>query len=358
MSALAEAPARHSVDYRRIVLIRTDRVGDLVLSTPAIASFRRSWPGAKIEAVVTAYAEPVMRHNPDVDAVHVIDAAASPSVNRASIRRIGSDADLVVALAPRTADYRLAAWTGAPRRIGYVYRRRYLSRLAARFWLTEHCISEADPDVADGRPDIPVAHEVLQVQSLVTLAGGQRLTDGLVLRTSESERAFARERVAVGSIALNLSPRWFLPNFGFDAVRSLVQRLSSQQRDLIVTYGSDVEDAAARLRDAVRAPRVVWLGGLELLEWAATLACCDAVVTVDTGATHVASAMGVPVVVVYEFEYYRLSSQEWAPWKVPSASLSKPPMSDRRAEAPDAGVAVLIDDIVEAANALAGERRR
>jgi ADP-heptose:LPS heptosyltransferase len=358
MSAQADAGAPHATAYRKIVLIRTDRVGDLVLSTPAIASFRRSWPGARIGAVVTDYTEPVMRHNPDVDAVHVIETAAPHAAKRACIRRIGADADLVVALAPRTADYRLAAWTRAPRRIGYVYRRRYLSRLAARFWLTEHCISEADPDVADGRPDIPVAHEVLQVQSLVTLAGGQVLTDGLVLRTSERERALARERVAVGSVALNLSPRWFLANFGFDAVRRLVQRLSSQRRDLVVTYGTDVEDAAARLRDAVRAPRVVWLGGLEFLEWAATLARCDVVVTVDTGATHVASAMGVPVVVVYEFEYYRLSSQEWAPWKVPSASLSKPPMSARRTTASDDGVDVLIDDIVEAANALADERRR
>ena len=53
--------------YKNIILIRTDRVGDLVLSTPAIASFRRSWPRAHITAVITGYTEPVLRHNPDVD---------------------------------------------------------------------------------------------------------------------------------------------------------------------------------------------------------------------------------------------------------------------------------------------------
>ena len=57
---------------KRIVIIRTDRVGDLVLSTPAIASLRRSWPEAKIEAIVTDYTEPVLRHSPDVDCVHIL----------------------------------------------------------------------------------------------------------------------------------------------------------------------------------------------------------------------------------------------------------------------------------------------
>lgn len=331
--------------YRRIVLIRTDRVGDLVLSTPAIASFRRSWPAAHIDAVVTDYTEPVMRHNPDVDGVHIIPKAATDADARRTIRSIAERADLVVALAPRTADYRLAWWTDAPRRIGYVYRRRYLSRFAARFMLTEHCISEADPAIADRRPDLPVAHEVQQVLALVRLAGGDVLTDELVLRAGEDDRGFAEAAVREGTIAVNLSPRWFLPNFGLDATTRLVRQLASQRRDVLVTYGSDVPDAAARLRDAVRAPNVTWLGELPLLRWAAALARCRSVVTVDTGATHVASAMSVPVVVVFEREYFRLSSQEWSPWRVPGALLCKPP--------PGASADVLIGDIIAAATSLA-----
>jgi ADP-heptose:LPS heptosyltransferase len=335
---------------RRIVLIRTDRVGDLVLSTPAIASFRRSWPEARIEAVVTDYTEPVMRHSPDVDRVHVIKKTTTPADAREFMRGLGSGADLVVALAPRTADYRLAAWTRAGKRLGYVYRRRYVSRLAARFMLTDFCISEADPAIADGRPEIPVAHEVQQVLALVRLAGGKVLTDELVLRVDDDDRAFAVNAAPAGAIAVNLSPRWFLPNFGLEATSSLVRQLASQRRDLLVTYGNDIPDAAARLRDAVRAPNVTWLGDLPLLRWAAVLAQCDVVVTVDTGATHVASAMGVPVVVVFEREYYRLSSQEWSPWRVPGALLCKPP--------PGGSVDVLVSDIIEAASALAEARRR
>jgi ADP-heptose:LPS heptosyltransferase len=334
--------------YRRILLIRTDRVGDLVLSTPAIASFRRSWPEARIEALVTDYTEPVMRYNPDVDAVHVLARSATGRASRVRARRLGVGADLVVALAPRTLDYRLAFATHSPRRIGYVYRRRYLSRAAAIFFLTDYCISEADPELADRYPDRPVAHEVQQVQALVSLAGGDSFTDELVLKVGDEDRAFAAAHAPWGAIALNLSPRWFLPNFGYEATLELIRRLAALRRDLVVTYGNDVPDAAARLRDAVHAPNVLWLGNLPLLQWAAALAQCDVVVTVDTGATHVASAVGTPVVVVFEREYYRLSSQEWAPWKVPNALLSKPP--------PRANANALIEDVVSATHVLAQAR--
>jgi ADP-heptose:LPS heptosyltransferase len=49
------APAAASPSFRKILLVRTDRVGDLVLTTPAIASFRRSWPDARIRLIVNEY---------------------------------------------------------------------------------------------------------------------------------------------------------------------------------------------------------------------------------------------------------------------------------------------------------------
>jgi ADP-heptose:LPS heptosyltransferase len=334
--------------YERILLIRTDRLGDLVLSTPAIASFRRSWPQARVEALVSDYGEPLLRYNKDIDALHVLPRSATRDQARDLARRLGEGVDLTVALAPRTADYRLALWSRAPRRIGYVYRRRYLSRLAARVMLTEHCISEADPDLADRYPDRPVAHEVHQVLTLVTLAGGEVLTDDLTLEIGPDAAAFARARVPAGAVGLNLAPRWFEGDFGHDTTIELIERLAAEHPDVLVTYGNDVLDAALRLREAARARNVKWLGGAEALHWAAALGRCSAVVTVDCGAVHVAAAMRVPVVGVYEWRYFRLSSQEWSPWRVPSVVLCKPP--------PGASPEPLLEDILAGVRALLATR--
>jgi ADP-heptose:LPS heptosyltransferase len=52
------------------------------------------------------------------------------------------------------------------------------------------------------------------------------------------------------------------------------------------------------------------------------------VVTVDTGATHVASAVGSPTLVAFEHAYFRLNSQEWSPYGVPHVLVRKPQRPD------------------------------
>ena len=345
----AAAPWKEgSPSYRRILLIRTDRVGDLVLSTPAIASFRRSWPHAEIEALVNDYNEPVLRYNPDIDRLHVLPRSATRAESKALARELGDDLDLAVALAPRTPDLQLCGWSRARRRVGYVYRRRFVSRVAAWWLLTDVGISDADPELCDRFPDRPVAHEVHQVQSLVALAGGRAFSDELVLRYAPEDADFARRAAPPDAVAINLAPRWFAPDFGFAAIARLVERIAREHDHVVIPYGREVTNAAHDLRDAVRIGNVTWLEDLPLLRWAAVLAQCSVVIVVDSGTTHVAAAVGVPVVAVYERLWYNLTSREWSPWRVPSALLRKPP--------PGADPSPLIDDIASAARALRLER--
>ncbi len=346
MTMPARARRAAAPQYRRILLIRTDRVGDLILSTPAIASFRRSFPNAHITALITKYTEPVLRLSNDIDEVAVLPDGGNSAGAKALVRALGADADLAVALAPITTDLRLAGWSGARRRIGYVYRRRWLSRLLASVVLTDFCISTADPGLADRYPDEPVMHEVHQVLALVKLAGGDRLSDELVLNVGEDDRAYARSIVSAGAVVVPLAPRWIAPNFGMAALQSLLSRLAADQRDVLVTYGSETKDAALALRAALPAKNVSWLGELPLLRWAAVLGQASAVISVDTGATHVAAALKVPVVAIFEREYYRLCSQEWSPWHVPSVLLCKPPRG--------ADPTKLIEDVLAATRALQG----
>jgi ADP-heptose:LPS heptosyltransferase len=336
-------PSPNGLVYRNILLIRTDRVGDLVLSTPAIASFRRSWPHARITAVVTGYTEPVLRHNPDVDEL-VLLPNRSPVAAIAKVAQLGKSADIAVGLAPRTDDIFLAGVTKARKRIGYVYRRRYLSRALAHLALTDWCLSEADPEIADRFPDQPVLHEVHQVLALVKLAGGESLTEELTLRLGEDDISWAAHNAPSGGVVLALAPRWFSRNFGADAVRRLISTLALAHQDVIVTYGNETEGVAQSLRAGLDLPNVSWLGNLVLLRWAAVLAQSAVVVTVDTGATHVAAALGKPVVVIFERAYFRLCSQEWSPWRVQSAMLTKPPLG--------ADPSPLIEDVTAASRTL------
>ena len=63
-----------SADIRRIVVIKLDHLGDVILSIPALANLRERFPGAHIAIVVNPSSEPIARAIPYVDEVICYDA--------------------------------------------------------------------------------------------------------------------------------------------------------------------------------------------------------------------------------------------------------------------------------------------
>ncbi len=302
----------------RIVLTRLDRVGDLILSTPAIASVRRSWPDAHVTLACSAYNAVVVERNPDVDALAVVPADAWAGDFG---RRFRGACDLAIALAPRQPDFALVRATGASVRVGYTYVRRYLARLTARAYLTRLAVSEADPALCERRPTYRVRSEVDQVLDLVTLAGGRELARDLVVPLDERDRR-AVAAIPAGGIAFHLGARWFRDGSTLASTIATVARLREFGLPVVVTYGADARDGAEALRAAGVADYIAH--DLTFAQWAAAFEKSRIVVTVDTGATHVASAMRRPTVVLFEHRFFHLSSQEWAPYRVPSVCLRKP----------------------------------
>jgi ADP-heptose:LPS heptosyltransferase len=308
-----------------IVLSRTDRVGDLVLSTPAIASFRRSFPQAHITLVCSEYNRPAVEGNPDLDD---LIALAPPCEPRAARRALGRKYDLAVALAPRFADFRIVAATRAAQRIGYTYTRRYVARMASRLFLTDVAISEADPHRCEIDPACVVRHEVEQVLTLVELAGGRALSRDLVIAIDPQDRAQVAD-LPEGAITVHLGHRWATTGSTIENVVAVFRDLRRFGRPLVATYGDDGDEIAAAVRAAGVADALA--GSLPFGAWAAAFEKSALVVTVDTAATHVASAVRRPIVVLFEHRYFRLNSQEWSPYRVPSVVLRKPPLPEAEA---------------------------
>jgi ADP-heptose:LPS heptosyltransferase len=219
----------------------------------------------------------------------------------------------------------IVAATRAPRRIGYTYARRYVSLLVARRWLTEVLVSEADPDRADKRPSVVVRHEVDQVLALARAAGATAIADDLVVTIDDEDRAQVADLPA-GAIVIHIGKRWGATGSTPANLAALFADMRALGRPLIATFGDDGEALAQPIAAGKLADRV--LGRLPFPVWAAVFERAACVVTIDTGATHVAAAVGTPTVVLFEFRYFRLNSQEWSPYRVPNAVLRKPRTED------------------------------
>jgi ADP-heptose:LPS heptosyltransferase/O-antigen ligase len=73
-SARQRIGARLRADCRRILICRTDNIGDVVLTLPLAAYLKALYPGARIDFLCRAYAAPVVRRCQHID--QVIDVAA------------------------------------------------------------------------------------------------------------------------------------------------------------------------------------------------------------------------------------------------------------------------------------------
>lgn len=267
--------------------------------------------------VCSRYNSIVVERSPDVDAVELLPPTMRPN----DFGKRFHDIDLAIALAPCSADMRLVAGTRAARRIGYTYERRYLTRLIARGWLTDVLVSDADPGLSDREPGRIVRHEVDQVLALAERAGARDLVRELRLVVTAEDRALVAD-LPTGPIVVHLGRRWTEHGSTAESVIQLFRDLRALDRPLLATHGEDAAAIGEAVRNAGVADQV--LGGLTFGGWAATFERATCVVTIDTGATHVSSAMKRPTVVLFEHRYFRLSSQEWSPYRVPNAVLRKP----------------------------------
>ena len=321
----------------KILLSRTDRIGDLILSTPAIATVRASFRGAHVTMVTSPYNHVVMERNTDVDEVIDLPRGIKPATFGTRFRGY----DIAIALAPRATDLQLVGATRAPLRVGYTYQRRLIARLTARLYVNRMTISVADPDLCERDPQLLVPHEVDQLLELVASAGARDVVRELRLDITDGDRA-AVSHVPAAPVVLHLGQRWFTTGSTLESTVQLARSLARLRAPLVLSCPSECDPYA----QAFESLGVPVMRDLPFFHWAALFERASCVVTIDTGATHVASAMRRPTLVAFEHRYFRLNSQEWAPYRVPSVLVRKPERADETA------LAAFREEIVRGVNAL------
>jgi len=73
--------------YSRILIIRTDRIGDCILSTPAVAFLKMLFPAAEIDVLTTPYTAGVFSNNPCISEI-IVDEPAKTSIFSSEFMRL------------------------------------------------------------------------------------------------------------------------------------------------------------------------------------------------------------------------------------------------------------------------------
>lgn len=325
---MTAAPPRWR-DARRLLLIRLDNLGDVLMTTPAFAAVRETLPGAHLALLSQPSAQALAPHLPMLDEVIGFDAPWVKAGAAALQGQPPGEAELALLQRLRAARFDAAivftvcTQSALPAAL--------LCRLAGIPLVLAHTRERAYGLLSDEVPETDVIapgmrHEVRRQLDLVAEVGMHTADERLrfALREADVDAAQlalraasvdpARPYVLVHPGASAASRRYPAAAFGEAAALLRREGLPAQ---LVFCAGPGeaalLDEAATVMGGAghVLAP----LASLGLL--AALIAGARLLVGNNSGPVHLAAALGTPVV-----DLYALTNPQHHPWQVPARVLS------------------------------------
>ena len=286
---------------RDILVLRLDRIGDVLMSLPAISALRRELPAARIRLAVGEWSREVARDAP-VDEVLIWNA---PWVGRSdegaeSISTLFRHARALAKQPPDLAldlqgDLRavwLLAATGAADRSGY-------ANTGSAAFLTRTI--SLDEDVSFVEQNYRAIEATLgralprQPFSWIDAPGRARGREALRSALRAASISSAGPVVGIHPGAGRTIKEWPVERFSELGAR-LVKAFGVT---LVLTGSAGESEKTRRIAQALPGPVVDLAGRQTFRELAETMSAFDAFVSCDTSAMHVACAIGLPSVAIF-----------------------------------------------------------
>ncbi|HOW87192.1 MAG TPA: glycosyltransferase family 9 protein [Candidatus Omnitrophota bacterium] len=314
----------------RILVTRTDRIGDLVLTTPLFEALRKKFPKAHIAALVFLEHREIVRGNPFLDEVILYDKKGSErglwGQFRFGWKLRGKKFDIAIH-AHGTNRVHLAAWlAGIPVRRGY-------ARRAA--WMLTHPHpynkKEGKKQEAEYLFDLLEPLGIFPPREIKTFFP---VSD----RAERSlEKLLVFHEVPPGTPIIILNPSASDPTKMWPAERfaDLVTRLQKESPRTFIVIGTPKDRSIIqRLKQSAGAPILDLSGKLSLGMLGALLKRSALLISNDSGPVHVATAVGTPVVSIFGRYEPGLGPSRWRPLgdrsRVVAKDISRIPPDQRR----------------------------
>ncbi len=326
----------------KILISRTDRIGDFILSLPLIYEIKRNLPLAKVDVLVSPPIDKIIPFCPEVNDVLLYDKTWLKS----SVRRMFLFAqkirrrryDIAIALNPNLRVHILLWLSGIPHRLGWAVK-------GGSIFLTR---------VLRHTKPLGYMHEskynLLFLELLRLPPPRGRVYPKLVLPNGSVQKAFSQVTIGIHPHASCPSKMWPIERF-----RELSERLLQRGFGLVFVGGQSAKENAMKIIRSL--PRKYYdqirnRAGLELDQSILAIASCDVLVSNDSGPVHIASALDIPSVVIFGRNDPGLSPMRWKPLHPYSIVLHKAWCKSCLAHRCDKGFACLraitVDDVEEA----------
>ncbi|MGF1515273.1 MAG: glycosyltransferase family 9 protein [Elainellaceae cyanobacterium] len=313
-------------DAKRILCVRLDTIGDVIMTGPAMGALKQSGSdygeNRHITLMTSSLGARIAPQIPDIDDVVVYDSpwlkattprqSSQPEYEMIDQLRGRFDAAVIFTVYSQNplASAMMCYLADIPLRLAHCHENPYQ--------LLTHWIRDPEPAQF-------TRHEVQRQLDLVASVGATAKTGaGLALSVSPEVQGEMRSRLT--AMGLDLTCPWTVLHAGATALsrryppelfavvaRTLVERHGIP---IVFTGVNSEADIVESIRQQMQAPSHSLVGQLSLEEMTALLAQTPLLLSNNTGPVHMAAAVGTPVV-----DLYALTNPQHTPWEVPNRIL-------------------------------------
>jgi len=266
---------------KRVLIVRPDRIGDVVLSTPLPREIKKTFPDSFVAVLVRKYTQDIYINNPNVDEIILIDDcdnSLKSFFRKVKELRSYKFTHSLTLLPTERLNY-LLFFAGIPYRVGvghkfyqFITFTKYVSR----------------------NKYIPLRHEADYCMDLARKIGVQTddpsteifLTNEEKISVSEKRNKYLDGKkylIGIHTTSGNSAPNWSIKTY-----KELIEKLSQREYLKIIVTDDKVPDEIKSI-DNVLYPNL----GLKLRESFLNFSVLDLLISASTGPMHIAAALKV-----------------------------------------------------------------
>jgi len=322
-------------NFKRILVVRTDRIGDVVLTTPSLQSLRVLYPEAKIDLLVSPLTKALVVGNPSIDKVIVDDRQGLHKGFLGFFRLVRGlrrrKYELAIIFHTKKRTNSLCFFAGIPMRLGYKNN---------KFGFLLTC--PVDDRRVEGKK-----HEAQYCLDLLKEVPGFSRNfqdilklDKFKLYVSISEKSkiwrknfFLQNNIDKNDHIIAIHPGASDPAkrcseiFFSQLINSLIKKYDVR---IILIGAKDIMDISNKIISSIafegsKHQKVIDLTGLTSLEQLVSLlAKCSLLISNDSGPVHIASGVSTPSISIFTRNQPGINPTRWRPLNSQSSVISVP----------------------------------
>lgn len=276
----------------KILIIKLDAVGDVLRTTSILKPLKNKYPESYIEWCTRRNSLELFKHNPFVDEVIAFEAE--------SYFRISAEKyDMVINLDTSKLSSAIAANASAKEKIGFVLNKKGFVEAtseAAQAWLEMSAFD--DVKKSNTKSYQKIMYEILNLDFPV---------EPPMIQTDEKQKERINSRTFVKKISsenpviglnVGVGKKWPSKGWPLNKWQELINKLGNNKYNLLLLGGPEEVEFVNRLKNEFS--YVIDTGcDNSLLEFAAIVDLCDLVVTADTLALHIGTALDKKIIALF-----------------------------------------------------------